>query len=140
METITDVSVIRTVDRNLTNGFEAQLSWNFSLTADSTLITVTVELHSINRVVAIYVAQPVSLSVTSGFQDRFNVTWIPSKITLTIFNVATDDKEGFLCKVLALGGGGTITWARKIEVAVLGKFTNFRQCMIFHSVKLINTS
>ena len=127
VETITDVNVIRTVDRNLTKGFEEQLSYNFSLPSGSTLITVTVELASINRVVATYVAQTGSLAISSDFQDRLNVTWIPSKITLTIFNVTTDDQDGFLCKVLSVGGSRAITWARKIQVTVLGKLTNFQQ-------------
>ena len=140
VETITDASVIRTVDRNLTKGFEEQLSWNFSLTAGSTLITVTVELAIISRAVATFVSRTGSLSVSDGFQDRFKVTWIPNKITLIIFNVTTDDEEVFLCKVLSIGGSGAVTWAREIQVAVLGKLTNFRQCIIFHSVKLINTS
>ena len=123
METITDESVIRTVNRNLTEGFEEQLSWNFSLPAGSTLITVTVELASINTAVATYITQTGSLSIPNRFQDRFNATWIPSKITLTIFNVTKykDDKEGFLCAVLAVGGSGTRTWGRKIQVNVLGK-------------------
>ena len=113
-------SAIRTVDRNFTKGFETQLSWNFSLPSGSTLITVTVELTSSNRVVATYVPQT-RPSVPSDFQDRFNVTWIPSEITLTIFNVTTDDEDGFLCKVLSVSGGVPVTWQRKIQVTVLGK-------------------
>ena len=125
VETITVASAIRTVDRSFTKGFEAQLRWNFSLPSGSTLITVTVELTSSNRVVATYVPQT-GPSVPSDFQDRFNVTWIPSEITLTIFNVTTDDEDGFLCKVLSVSGGVPITWKRKIQVTVLGKLTNFR--------------
>ena len=123
VETITNKDVIRTINRNLTKGFEEQLSWNFSLPSGSTLITVTVELQSINRAVATYVAQTGSLSVSN--QDRFNATWITSKITLTIFNVTSDDEDGFVFKVLSVGGSGAVTWERKIQVTVLGKLTNF---------------
>ena len=124
VEIITDVSVIRTINRNLTKGFEEQLSWNFSSSADSTLITVTVELTSINKALATYVAQTGLLSVSNDFQDRFNVTWIPSKITLTIFNVTSDDEDSFICKVLSVGGSRLNTWERKIQVTVLGKLSH----------------
>ena len=95
VETITDTNSIRTVDRNFTKGFEEQLSWNVSLPSGSTIITVTLELASINRIVATYVAQPVSLSVSSGFQDRFNVIWIPSKITLTSSTLLLTTRKAF---------------------------------------------
>ena len=82
VETITDVNLIRTVNRNLTQGFEEQLSCNFSLTVDLTLSTVRVELKSSNTAVATYLQLVQKASVRSGFEDRFNVSWIPGKLTL----------------------------------------------------------
>ena len=69
------------------------------MTADLTLFMVTVELQSINVTMATYVHPVKKASVTNSFQDRFNVTWLPSKITLNIFDATTDDEEGFVCKV-----------------------------------------
>ena len=140
VETITSPSDIRTVNRNLTKGFEAQLSWNFSLSAGLTLATVKVELQSSNTAVASYVHQFKSVSVANGFQDRFNVTWIPSKLTLTVFNVATNDEDVFDCNVDVFDGVSLSTWRRRIQAKVVGKLANIRQCMIFFTVliKLIN--
>ena len=50
---ISCLNLIRTVNRNLTKGFEEQLSWNFSLTADLTLSSVRVELEDVNTDVAL---------------------------------------------------------------------------------------
>ena len=130
VETITDLSVIRTVNRNLSQGFEEQLSCNFRLTADLTLSSVTVELEGVNTDVATYLQLVKRATVANGFQDRFNVSWIPSKLTLTIFNVTTDDEDVFICNVEFLDVGGINTWRRKVKVTVLGKFTNSDSALV----------
>ena len=101
------------------------------MSADLALSSVKVELQSSGIAVASYLHQFKSVSVANGFKDRFNVTWIPSKITLTVFNVTTDDEDVFDCKVDSFDGVGVNTWKRKIQPTVVGKLANIRQCMIF---------
>ena len=94
------------------------------MTADLTLITVTVELESGNTAVATYLLPVKRVSVANSSQYRFNVTLLPNKITLTVLNVIVDDEDLFICKVLSVGGGGTNMWGRKIQVTFLCKLTN----------------
>jgi len=123
VETIADTAVTRTVDRNLTEGFMRELTWNFSLSTGSSIITVTVEYKS-STTVATYIQQTQTVTVAEGLRDRFNLTWIPTKATLIMFNVTSDDNEEFTCAVLSVDGSGASTWKRKIQVTVLGKLGN----------------
>jgi len=90
VETVAVTAVIRTVDRNLTEGFMRELTWNFSLSAGSSIITVTIEYKS-GTTVATYVQQTQTVTFAEGLRDRFNLTWIPTKATLIIFNVTSDE-------------------------------------------------
>ena len=114
---------MRTVDRNLTEGFMRELTWNFSLSAGSSIITVTIEYKS-GTAIATYIQQTQAVTVAEGLMDRFNLTWIPTKATLIMFNVTSDDNAEFTCTVLSVGGSGASTWKRKIQVTVLGKLGN----------------
>ena len=78
-------------------------------------MTVTFELGGVP--VASYFQ---SLYVASRFASRFNATWAPTKLTLIVFNVTSDDKGEYSCRVQAFSSG-LKTWLRKIEVDVLGK-------------------
>ena len=61
-----------------------------------------------------------SHSFVNSFDNRFNASWAPTKLTLIVFNVTSDDKGEYSCRVQAFSGG-LKTWLRKIEVDVLGK-------------------
>ena len=130
VEVITDSTATPTVNRNLTKGLEENLSWNFSLTADLTLITVTVAFKGLAagssfENVATFVQSLGKASLQDGFEDRFNVSWINSKITLTVFNVSAENNGEFECRLLLFDGSGTNTWKRNIQVIVLGKVRNY---------------
>ena len=60
-------------------------------------------------------------TVADRFVSRFSVTWVPSKLTLIVFNVTKDDKGEYRCRVQARSGG-LKTWLRIIKVDLLGKF------------------
>ena len=79
-------------------------------------MTVSFEFGGVT--VASYFDRP---SVENSFASRFNATWVPTKLTLIVFNVTSDDKGEYLCRVQA-NARGLKTWQRKIEVDVLGKF------------------
>jgi len=120
VETITNEGEVRTVDRNLTEGFMNKLTWNFSLAAGSSIITVTIKLNAITTV-ATYIQPLGKVTVPQAFKNWFNLTWIPSNATLTIFNVTSDDNGEFTCEVFSVGESSTATWKRSIQVNVLGK-------------------
>ena len=61
-----------------------------------------------------------SHSSVNSFNSRFSATWVPTKLTLIVFNVTSDDKGEYSCRVQAFSGG-LKTWLRKIKVDVLGK-------------------
>ncbi|XP_068733579.1 hemicentin-1-like [Montipora capricornis] len=116
-ETITDVAITSSTNKNLTKGFiNEEISCNFSLTADLSVLSVAMSFEG--DTVATYVRSPPELSVDVRFASRFNATWIPTKMTLIVFNVTTADEGEYRCSVLT-SGGGIKTWVRIIEVAVL---------------------
>ncbi len=98
---------------------DAPLSWNFSLTADLTLFSVV--LTSNNKNVATIAPSLGIAGVVLSFKDRFNITWIPNRATLIIFNVTADDKGEFGCTVSTFQGITNKVWVRKIPVQVVGK-------------------
>jgi len=124
VETISDVAVIRTVDTNLTEGFMNELTWNFSLSEGSSVITVKIKLNT-DTVVATYIQSLARVTVPQDFQNRFNFTWIPTKATLLIFSVSSADNGEFTCEVFSADESGTPTWNRNIQVNVLGKLGNY---------------
>ncbi|XP_068733578.1 fibroblast growth factor receptor 4-like isoform X3 [Montipora capricornis] len=116
-ETITDVARISTAHTTLTKGFiNEEISCNFSLTADLSVLSVTMSFEA--DPVATYVRSPPELSVDARFASRFNATWIPTKLTLIVFNVTAADEGEYRCSVLT-SGGGIKTWTRAIQVTVL---------------------
>jgi len=118
VETITNEGEVRTVDRNLTEGFMNKLTWNFSLAAGSSIITVKIKLNAVTTV-GTYIQSLGKVTVPQAFRDRFNFTWIPSNATLTIFNVTSDDNGEFTCEVFSVDESGTPTWKRGIQVNVV---------------------
>ena len=62
-------------------------------------------------------------SVSPGFESRFNVTWVPNKLTLIFFNVTSEDEGEFRYDVLTLLSPGAViqSWKRKIQVSLLGE-------------------
>lgn len=125
-ETVTDTAITSTTDTNVTKGsLNEELNCNFTLTSDMSVFAVSFELG--NVAVASYLNGRYP-TVADRFVSRFNVTWVPFKLTLIVFNVTSDDKGEYRCRVQALSGG-LKTWLRIIKVDVLGKFvvTSFQQ-------------
>ena len=107
------------VNTTLTKGFpDEELSCSFSLSADLTLITVSMKFKGSS--IANFVQFHQALSVQSGSESRFNVTWVPNKMTLHWFNVTFADEGEYRCEVLSVGAL-VETWARTIQVSLLGK-------------------
>ena len=116
---VSDDTVTSTSFKILTKGsFNEELSFNFSLTADLTLLSVTIELDG--NTVATYVPSLSTVTVGSPYFSRFNATWVPTKLTLIVLNVTSADKGQYRCEVLTIGGGIN-RWKRIIEVEVFGK-------------------
>ena len=122
VETTSDDSIELTAySRQLLKGStNAQMSWSFNLTPDLNLITVVLTLNSVN--VATVVPISGNSGVASGFEGRFNVTWISQRATLIIFNVSEDNDGEFGCKLNTFQGAQNIIWQRKMKVEVLGMF------------------
>ena len=81
-------------------------------------MAVTIELDG--DAVATYIPSVGTPSVESALVGRFNVTWVPNKLTLIVLNVTSADKGRYRCEVLT-SGGGVKRWKRIIEVDVFGK-------------------
>ena len=119
-ETVTDTAITSTTETNLTKGsFNEELSCNFSLTADLSFQTVSFEFDGVT--VASY-AKGRYPTVADRFVSRFNVTWVPSKLTLIVFKVTSDDKREYHCRAQGYSSShGLQAWLRMIKVDVLGK-------------------
>ena len=121
--TETDNTVISVADsKQLLRGVDGSLSWNFTLTgeqfASARLKWKTTTVASIRPAFSI-------VSVSPGFEDRFNLTWINSqRTTLVIFNVNAEHEGEFSCETSSIVGGNLKQWIRKIQVEVVGKETN----------------
>lgn len=121
-QTVTDPATISKANKSLIKGsFDEEVSCNFTLTSDLSLITVSMKLQSSS--IATYVQSKHALSVHPGFKSRFNATWVPNRLTLFLFNVTPADKGEYRCEVLtlAIGSGSVQTWARIIHVSLLEK-------------------
>lgn len=116
---VTDDTVTFTSFKILTKGsFNEELSFNFSLTADLPIVSVTIQLDG--NVVATYFPSLATVTVESPYFSRFNATWVPTKLTLIMLNVTSADKGQYLCEVLTTRGGIN-RWKGIIEVEVFGK-------------------
>ena len=102
------------------------LSWNFSLSSGLLFISLSLKRNgeSIGIVPPSGGGEP---QIISPFDQRFSLNWIPSeKVTLTIFNVTTDDNGTFACELLLFNAAsGSNSWKSIIPVQVLGKFGNW---------------
>ena len=76
-----------------------------------------------------------SQSSVDSFNSRFNATWVPTKLTLIVFNVTSDDKGEYNCRVQYFSGG-LKSLLRKIAVDVLGKFRVKHQSIHSCSVRV----
>ena len=123
-ETVTDATVISKTNKTLTKGsLDEELSCDFSLTADLSVIMVTMNFG--NNPMATYAAS--TLFVDPRFVSRGNASWIPTKLTLIVFNVTTADEGLYNCKVTTAAG----TWIRVFQVTVLGKLdSTIRKCWV----------
>ena len=122
-ETVKDPLIISTANESLVKGsLNGELSCNFSLSADLSIITVS--MHFGGTSVANFAESQQAQSVSPGFEGHFNVTWVPNKLTLIFLNVTSEDEGEFRCDVLTLLSPGAViqTWKRKIQVSLLGKF------------------
>ncbi|XP_067031184.1 uncharacterized protein [Acropora muricata] len=113
---VTDVTVTFTSSKILTKGsLNEELSFNFSLTADLAIVSVTIQFDG--NVVATYFPGFETVTVESAYFSRFNATWVPTKLTLIVLNVTSADKGQYRCDVLTIGGRINL-WKRIIEVEV----------------------
>ncbi|XP_020615552.1 neural cell adhesion molecule 2-like [Orbicella faveolata] len=94
-----------------------QLSWNFSLTPDLSLSSVILRLNSVQVAAVVLLSGIAGLS--SGFEGRFNFTWISQRATLIIFNVTEEDDGEFTCDLTTFQGVDQKLWKRKMKVEVL---------------------
>ncbi|XP_067052060.1 uncharacterized protein [Acropora muricata] len=116
--TVTSAGIASFTHKNLTQGFlDEELSCSFNLSGDMSLVSVWFELDSVT--LASYFSSVSSPAVEDGFVSRFNATWVPTRLTLVVFNVTRDDKGEYYCKVQALLNGRGKFWNRKIQVDVL---------------------
>ncbi|XP_067030288.1 protein amalgam-like isoform X2 [Acropora muricata] len=116
-ETVTDPSSIATAYINLTKGFaDEELSCNFSLSADLSLVAASIKLGGSS--VASFVQDQRVLSIQPGFENRFNVTWVPTKLTLILLDVTSAEEGEYRCEVLSVGSL-VQTWARTIQASLL---------------------
>lgn len=98
------------------------LSWNFSLSG-LFFISLNLRLNDeyIGGVPPAGAGQP---GIISLYDQRFSLNWIPSeKVTLTIFNLTTDDNGTFACELILFKSSSSF-WKSIIPVQVLGKFGN----------------
>lgn len=118
-ETVTDSAIISAVNKTLVKGFpDEELSCNFSLTADLSLIALSVKYGA--STIATYLQSQQAVSVEPTFVSRLNATWVPNKLTLILFSVTDADKGEYRCEVVTFGSS-VQTWIRKIRVSLLGK-------------------
>ena len=118
-EIVTDPATVSEVNKSLIKGsLNEEVSCNFTLTSDLSLITVSMKLQSSS--IATYVQSQHALSVQPGFESRFNATWVPNRLTLILFDVTSADEGEYRCEVLTLGIS-VQTWARVIQVSLRGK-------------------
>ncbi|XP_067053552.1 uncharacterized protein [Acropora muricata] len=116
--TVTNTRITSFTHKNLTQGFlNEELSCSFNLSGDMSLVSVWFELDSVT--LASYFSIVSSPTVQDSFASRFNATWVPTRLTLVVFNVTRDDKGEYYCKVQALLNGRGKFWNRKIQVDVL---------------------
>ena len=130
-QTVTDPATISRANKSLIIGsFDEEVSCNFTLTSELSLITVSMKLQSSS--IATYVQSKHALSVQPGFESRFNATWVPNRLTLILFNVTPADKGEYRCEVLtlAIGSGSVQSWARIIQVSLLGKLGKLAMIII----------
>ena len=97
---------------------DKELSCNFSLTADLSLIAVSMKYGA--STISTYLPSQETLVVEPTFVSRLNATWVPNKLTLILFSVTDADKGEYRCEVVTFGGS-VQTWIRKIQVFLLGK-------------------
>ncbi|XP_067030297.1 uncharacterized protein [Acropora muricata] len=118
-EIVTDPATVSEVNKSLIKGsLNEEVNCNFSLTADLSLITVSMKFEGSSIVNYVRLQDQHVVSVQPGFERRFNATWDPNRLTLILFNVTSADEGEYRCEVLALGSSGQ-TWARIIQVSLL---------------------
>ncbi|XP_044171636.1 fibroblast growth factor receptor 2-like [Acropora millepora] len=92
-----------------------EVSCNFSLTADLSIIAVSMKFGG--KAAATLVKNQQAPSVEPIFASRLNATWYLNKLTLILFHV-TDAEEGeYLCQVVSVSPAQI--WIRKIHVSLL---------------------
>ena len=65
--------------------------------------------------------------VLPGFEDKYEISWIPEqRITLVILKVTTAENGTFVCDVKATKGFVTASWRSNIQVDVLGKLNKLK--------------
>ncbi|XP_015775001.1 PREDICTED: uncharacterized protein LOC107353190 isoform X2 [Acropora digitifera] len=115
-ETVTDASSIyRTTKQSIQGSLNEELSCNFSLTADSSIISVSMKFRGQPAVTFV---PNVLLQVEPVFAKHFNAVWVPNKLSLNFFNVTYAEEGEYSCEVLTSGRSAR-SWIRKIQLLVL---------------------
>ena len=119
IQAISDDNQIHSSYTQLLEGtINATLSWLFSLSSDLTFSGVNLRF---NGEIIGAVEQSGDVVVASGFEDKFDLRWIPyERVILFVFNVTTEVNGTFGCDVLAKKVG-TLTFKSTTQVDVVGK-------------------
>ena len=102
------------------------LSWNFSLSSGLLFISLNLKLNG-EIIGGVPPTGGGPATINNRFDQRFSLNWIPNeKVTVTIFNVTTDDNGTFSCELSLFNYAvsGSNSWKSIIPVQVLGKFGN----------------
>ena len=115
-----------TVDHNSTRQLHegtknATLSWQFDLT-EIKFASLAIWFNG----TSIAGVQSSGSGPEPGFENQFGIDWIPNQtfVRLIIFNVTTEEKGTFTCRVLALrkmAGFASFEFKSKVQVDVVGK-------------------
>lgn len=117
-ESVTDESSFSRTNKQVIQGsLNEELSCNFSLTSDLTIISVSMKFRGQPAVTLVPNQSP---WVEPVFAKHFNAVWVPNKLTLTLFNVTDAEKGQYCCEVITTGRSAR-TWIRKIQLLVLDR-------------------
>ena len=120
VETVTDPTLVHTNSTKLRTGStNVYLNWEFSLTSELFLVSVTLKLDGTS--VGTILPSTGAAAPSASFTSRFNVSWVAQVATLIIFNVTSADEGLFTCELNAFEGATNKVWNRNIDVSVVGK-------------------
>lgn len=118
--TTRDNEILTPAYQSFFKGSYATLSWNFTISPNLQLITVSINFNG--QKAATIVASNNLAGVGDKFKGQFNISWISQKATLSILNVTdAEDKGEFTCELNTFEGVSNKIWSHTIQVNVIGK-------------------